>query len=57
MEPMEPVKADNAETGYKCSRCGAMFGAHGGEQVQCPFCAMVCDDASCRVVDMSNEEY
>lgn len=49
--------ADNAETGYKCSRCGGMFGSHDSPVVRCPFCNMICDETSCRVVDFSNEEY
>jgi len=48
---------DNAENGYKCSRCGGMFGSHAGEVVRCPFCGMLCEEISCRVVDFSNEEY
>lgn len=50
-------RADNAETGYKCSRCGGMFGSHAEKVVHCPFCGMLCEETSCRVVDFSNEEY
>jgi hypothetical protein len=49
--------ADNAETGYKCSSCGGMFGSHAAAVVRCPFCSMLCEETSCRVVDFSNEEY
>lgn len=48
---------DNAEAGYKCSRCGGMFGSHKTDVVCCPFCGMLCEETSCRVVDFSNEEY
>lgn len=54
---MNSARPDNAETGYKCSRCGGMFGSHGEETVNCPFCGMLCEETSCRVVDFSNEEY
>lgn len=50
-------KADNSEAGYKCSRCGGMFGSHAVSTVNCPFCGMLCEETSCRVVDFSNEEY
>ena len=50
-------KTENAETGYKCSRCGGMFGSNETTTVHCPFCGMICDETSCRVVDFSNEEY
>lgn len=49
--------ADNAEPGFKCSRCGGMFGSHERMIVHCPFCGMLCEETSCRVVDFSNEEY
>lgn len=50
-------RADNAETGYKCSRCGGMFASHAEPVVHCPFCGMLCEETTCRVVDFSNEEY
>ena len=54
---MSCSKPDNAEPGYKCSRCGGMFESRVGETVGCPFCGMICEETSCRVVDFSNEEY
>lgn len=54
---MNSARPDNTEAGYKCSRCGGMFGSHGEETVNCPFCGMLCEETSCRVVDFSNEEY
>jgi hypothetical protein len=51
-------RADNTEHGYKCSRCGAMFGSYSDEDpVKCPYCSMLCDEAKCRVVETSNEDY
>ena len=50
-------RPDNAEAGYKCSRCGGMFGSHAEAVVHCPFCGMLCEETSCRVVDFSNEGY
>lgn len=55
---MKHSQPDNTEKGFKCSRCGGMFGDHGVEAaVKCPFCAMICDETTCRVVQTSNEEY
>ncbi|WP_198003954.1 hypothetical protein [Thermosinus carboxydivorans] len=54
---MKSSQPDNAEVGYKCSRCGGMFASSGEHIVRCPFCAMICDEAACRVVETSNEEY
>lgn len=54
---MNDTRPDNAETGYKCSRCGGEFGSHGSETVSCPFCGMLCEETSCRVIAFSNEEY
>jgi hypothetical protein len=35
-----------------------MFGTRGADEtVHCPFCGMLCEEATCRVVDFSNEEY
>jgi len=53
----EQIRADNTEVGYKCSRCGGMFSSHAEEVVRCPYCAMLYDETSCRIVDSSNEEY
>lgn len=54
---MSDTRPDNAETGYKCSRCGGEFGSHGSDTVSCPFCGMLCEETSCRVIGFSNEEY
>lgn len=54
---MKHSQPDNAEQGYKCSRCGGMFANHDEEQVKCPFCAMLCDAATCKVITTSNEDY
>jgi uncharacterized C2H2 Zn-finger protein len=54
---MKERQPDNAEPGYKCSRCGGMFGHEGEDTIRCPFCSMICDDASCRVITTSNEDY
>lgn len=54
---MKNSQPDNTEHGYKCSRCGGMFGDHGEDRVQCPYCAMLCDETSCRIVETSNEDY
>ncbi|WP_312518621.1 hypothetical protein [Anaerospora sp.] len=54
---MKDRQPDNTETGFKCSRCGGMFGDHGEQVVHCPFCAMICDEAKCRVIQTSNEDY
>lgn len=57
---------DNAECGYKCSRCGGVFdsaapgdagAASTGGVVQCPFCGNLCDAVSCRLTVFSNQEY
>lgn len=53
----EVTRADNTEISYKCSRCGGMFARHDEDVVRCPYCAMICDETTCRVVDASNEEY
>ena len=54
---MKERQPDNAEHGYKCSRCGGTFGDEGKSVAHCPFCSMICDEATCRVVVSSNEEY
>jgi len=54
---MSNDRTDNTEAGYKCSRCGGMFASHDESTVRCPYCAMLCDETACRVVDASNEEY
>jgi len=54
---MKDRQPDNTEKGFKCSRCGGMFGDHGEQVVHCPFCAMICDEAKCRVIETSNEDY
>ena len=50
-------RVDHTEEGYKCSRCGGMFASHGDYIVRCPFCAMICDEIKCRVVESNIEEY
>lgn len=58
-------RPDNAESGYKCHRCGGVFAAPPaaanaavtGGMVQCPFCGNLCDPDSCRLTVFSNEEY
>ncbi|WP_378950711.1 hypothetical protein [Pelosinus sp. sgz500959] len=50
-------RASDIEEGYKCSRCGGMFGSCGDYTVRCPFCSMICDEVKCRVVEMNHEEY
>lgn len=44
-------RADYAEQSYKCSRCGGIFGSYSEETVKCPFCAMLCDEGKCRIVE------
>jgi uncharacterized C2H2 Zn-finger protein len=50
-------RADNIESNYKCSRCGGMFGSQNENIVRCPFCAMICDEIKCRVMESSYGEY
>lgn len=50
-------RADNGESGYKCNRCGGMFGSYNENIVRCPFCSMICDEVKCRVMETSNAEY
>lgn len=50
-------RINDAEEGYKCSRCGGMFNSHGDYTIRCPFCSMLCDEIKCRVAENSNEEY
>ncbi|MBP2655594.1 MAG: hypothetical protein H6Q73_3163 [Firmicutes bacterium] len=46
---MNNNRPDNAELGYKCSRCGGMFGSNEVETIHCPFCGMLCEETSCRI--------
>ncbi len=36
---------------YKCSRCGGEFAGQGIHTVCCPYCAMLCDEPSCRIAE------
>ncbi len=47
-------RAHHMEQGYKCSRCGGIFEAYGEDTIRCPFCAMLCDEVKCRVIDMDH---
>lgn len=49
--------SSDREDGYKCSRCGGLFGSSVDYTVRCPFCSMICDEVKCRVAEMSQEEY
>lgn len=50
-------RLEDNEEGYKCSRCGGMFGSQGDSTIRCPFCSMICDEVKCRVAEMTTEEY
>jgi late competence protein required for DNA uptake (superfamily II DNA/RNA helicase) len=43
------------EDGYICSRCGGMFATYPYNVLQCPYCAMLCDEVACRIIGSASE--
>ncbi|VBB09421.1 Hypothetical protein LUCI_4711 [Lucifera butyrica] len=41
---------------YQCSRCGGIFNGQGSPSVCCPYCAMICDEISCRLEKNEQEK-
>ncbi|MDS1029352.1 hypothetical protein RDV78_02400 [Bacillota bacterium LX-D] len=52
---MEITRADNAQKGFKCGKCGYMFS--GVQDDKCPVCGFKCTSETCTVVDYSDEDY
>ncbi|MBP2652201.1 MAG: hypothetical protein H6Q74_3026 [Firmicutes bacterium] len=46
---------DSLEFAYRCSRCGGMFGSNETHTIHCPFCGMLCEETSCKIMDLDNK--